>query len=432
MSFILGPHDDTSQIVNAVNYLLTNLGQQNTLIVNSITGEIISPFTGQVVSYLYQYVNIRYATSKDGVQNFSSSPTNALYYGIQNNNSSVASTSPSDYVWNLASPPFGTTNYLWYSTIGGRQILWVVAPTKPNSFFQQVENGIPINLDITTNSSNTTQINAYARIAGNPTPIPNTITTVGQSLPTIAQSFATWGLNSAWSLNDPDPASTNSLYITNGSYNIATNETTWNTPYIGEYNVNALSQITPNAGVITNGTIGGSTVVNTSANVTGSFIIGNGSLLTNLPIQPGTYSNANVAAYLPTNTSDVAASFFIGDGSLLTNLPIQPGTYSNANVAAYLPTNTSDVAASFFIGDGSLLTNLPIQPGTYSNANVASYLPTYGGDIDVANVTSGDWKISVTAGANLLFQYNGANVASLSSTGSLVLAGTLTQSGAPT
>jgi hypothetical protein len=394
MGFILGPHDDTSQIVNAVNYLLTNLGQQNTLIVNSGTGEIISPFTGQVVSYLYQYINVRYSTSKDGIQNYSISPTNALYYGLQNSNSQTPTEVPSQYVWNVASPAFGTTNYLWYSTIGGRQILWVVSPTRPNSFFQQVEDGVPINLDITTNSSNTTQINAYARIPGNPTPTPGTIVSSGQSLPTATQSFTVWGLNTAWSYNDPNPSSTNSLYITNGQYNLATNETTWNTPYVGEYNVTTLSQITPNAGVLTSGTIGGSIVVNTSANVTGNFIIGN--------------------------------------GSLLTNLPIQPGTYSNANVAAYLPTNTSDVAASFFIGDGSLLTNLPIQPGTYSNANVAAYLPTYGGDIDVANVTSGLWTISVTAGANLLFQYSGTNVASLSSTGSLVLAGTLTQSGTPT
>jgi hypothetical protein len=394
MSFILGPYDDNAQIISALNYLLTNLGQQNSLVVNSATGEIISPFTGQVVSYLYQYINVRYSTSKDGIQNYSISPTNQLYYGLQNSNSQTPTEVPGQYVWNAASPAFGTTNFLWYSTIGGRQIIWVVAPTRPNSFFQQVEDGIPINLDITTNSSNTTQINAYARIPGNPTPTPGTIVTASQNLPTPAQSLATWNLNTTWAYNDPNPSSTNSLYITNGSYNLATNETTWNTPYVGEYNVTTLSQITPNAGVITSGTIGGSTIVNTTANVTGNFII--------------------------------------GDGSLLTNLPIQPGTYSNANVAAYLPTNTSDVAASFFIGDGSLLTNLPIQPGTYSNANVAAYLPTYGGDISVANVTSGLWTISVTAGANLLFQYSGTNVASLSSTGSLVLAGTLTQSGTPT
>ena len=155
MSFILGPYDDNAQIVNAVNYLLTNLGQQNTLIVNSGTGEIISPFTGQVVSYLYQYINVRYSTSKDGVQNYSISPTNQLYYGLQNSNNQTPTEVPGQYVWNVASPAFGTTNFLWYSTIGGRQILWVVSPTRPNSFFQQVEDGIPINLDITTNSSNT-------------------------------------------------------------------------------------------------------------------------------------------------------------------------------------------------------------------------------------------------------------------------------------
>jgi hypothetical protein len=432
MAFILGVNDDNTQIVNAVNYLLTNLGQQNTLIVDAITGQIISPFTGQVVSYLYEFINIRYATSSDGLQNFSQSPTNATYYGVRNSDISAGTEVPSDYVWTLASPPFGTTNYLWYSTIGGRQIVFVESPTAPNSLFQQVQNNVPINLDVTTNSSNTTQINCYARIAGNPTPAPGTIVTTAQTLPTQLQSFSTWNLNTAWSLVDPNPSSPDSLYISNGQYNIATNETTWNTPYVGQFNVTALSQISTNLGTVVTGNVIGNILVNTTANITGNVFFGNGSQLTNLPIQPGTYSNANVAAYLPTNTSDVAASFFIGDGSLLTNLPIQPGTYSNANVAAYLPTNTSDVAASFFIGDGSLLTNLPIQPGTYSNANVAAYLPTYGGDIDVANVTSGLWKISVTAGANLLFQYGGTNVASLSSTGSLVLAGTLTQSGTPT
>jgi hypothetical protein len=295
-----------------------------------------------------------------------------------------------------------------------------VSPTRPNSFFQQVEDGIPINLDITTNSSNTTQINGYARIPGNPTPTPGTIVTAGQSLPTPAQSVATWNLNTTWSYNDPNPSSTNSLYITNGSYNLATNETTWNTPYVGEYNVTTLSQITPNAGVITSGTIGGSTIVNTTANVTGNFIIGNGSLLTNLPIQPGTYSNANVAAYLPTYGGDIG----VADVSASGNISAVGEITSFANVVA--------APGAFFIGDGSLLTNLPIQPGTYSNANVAAYLPTYGGDISVANVTSGLWTISVTPGANLLFQYSGTNVASLSSTGSLVLAGTLTQSGTPT
>ena len=36
------------------------------------------------------------------------------------------------------------------------------------------------------------------------------------------------------------------------------------------------------------------------------------------------------------NVTVTSGNHFIGDGSLLTNLPVQPGTYSNTNVAAYL------------------------------------------------------------------------------------------------
>jgi hypothetical protein len=141
-----------------------------------------------------------------------------------------------------------------------------------------------------------------------------------------------------------------------------------------------------------------------SGNITGAYILGNGSQLTGLPTQ---YSNANVAAYLPTysgeltaSTSNISgnstASFFIGNGSLLTGLPTQ---YSNANVAAYLPTysgvmaaSTSNVSgnstAAFFIGDGSFLTNLNVSNvvGVYGNANVSGYLPVYGGNILVNTI----------------------------------------------
>ena len=69
-----------------------------------------------------------------------------------------------------------------------------------------------------------------------------------------------------------------------------------------------------------------------------------------------TYGDSNVAAYLPTytgnlvsltgavtTTANVTANFFIGDGSLLTNLPVS--TYSNANVANYLPTYTGNLVS---------------------------------------------------------------------------------------
>jgi hypothetical protein len=72
--------------------------------------------------------------------------------------------------------------------------------------------------------------------------------------------------------------------------------------------------------------------LNATGNVTGNYIIGDGSLLTNLPI-PGIYGNTQVAQFLPTytgnlvslagpvvTTGNVTGNYIIGDGSLLTNV----------------------------------------------------------------------------------------------------------------
>ncbi len=84
-------------------------------------------------------------------------------------------------------------------------------------------------------------------------------------------------------------------------------------------------------------------------------------------------------------SGNVTATYFIGNGSQLTGLP---ASYSNTNVAAYLPTYTGNVAA------GNVLTNnLLYSNGTawsfsnYSNTNVAAYLPTYTGNISAGNLT---------------------------------------------
>ena len=52
---------------------------------------------------------------------------------------------------------------------------------------------------------------------------------------------------------------------------------------------------------------------------------------------------------------NVTADYFIGDGSLLTNLPA--GDYSNANVAAYLPTYTGNLSASNVGTTGNIIMN---------------------------------------------------------------------------
>ena len=88
---------DSSQVIDALNYALSNLGQGsgsltgNVLTANLTTGVITTSTASNYISYLYRYVNIRYATAADGSTGFSTSPTNATYYGVQN----TATASPS-------------------------------------------------------------------------------------------------------------------------------------------------------------------------------------------------------------------------------------------------------------------------------------------------------------------------------------------------
>ena len=87
------------------------------------------------------------------------------------------------------------------------------------------------------------------------------------------------------------------------------------------------------------------------------------------------YSNANVATYLPTYSGNltagnvvasgnIGATYYIGNGSALT------GMYGNTQVATYLPTYSGNSNAAFFTGNGYYLTGLP---ATYGNTQVSAY-----------------------------------------------------------
>ena len=198
--------------------------------------------------------------------------------------------------------------------------------------------------------------------------------------------------------------------------------------------VNGITNLTTQPGGVANLTIGSSPnvvvwqttgeyvtgVVSATGNITGSYILGNGSQLTGLA---ATYGNANVVAnlaalgsnpvsttgnitggnlsavggvYTPgvvsasgnvrggnintagviTATGNITGNCFIGNGSQLTAM------YGNANVVANLaaletnPISTSgNITGNFFIGNGSLLTGLP---ATYGNANVVANLAALG------------------------------------------------------
>ena len=148
MPYDINSNASSSDIADAVNYLLNNFTVG--LSSNPNSGEVVGP-TGVIVGYLYKYIAIKYADSQDGTVNFSNVPTNRLYYGIRNTDSTVESTNPTDYIWNLVTGGFGTTKLLWYAVTGGRQILFAVSTLIYNVGYVQ-DIGVAIDLDVITSS----------------------------------------------------------------------------------------------------------------------------------------------------------------------------------------------------------------------------------------------------------------------------------------
>jgi hypothetical protein len=140
----------------------------------------------------------------------------------------------------------------------------------------------------------------------------------------------------------------------------------------------------------------------TAGNVqTAGYLFGNGAFLTGI-VAGSSYSNVQVATYLPTYSGVVGASnvfvsgnvtaqYFLGNGALLTGIA---SSYSNVQVATYLPTYTGNVAnvrlgtsGILTFPDGTQQTTAAFGGGgNYGNANVAAFLPTYTGTTGITQI----------------------------------------------
>lgn len=149
MPFLLDGNPTSSEVSEAVNYLLSNFTTGLSSDVN--TGQITAS-DGNIVGYMYQYLSVKYADSFDGTVNFSDLPTNRQYYGLRNSASSSESTNPADYIWSKATGGFGTSKYIWYQTTGGRAIQIAVATSAPDVGWLQ-DSGYSIDLDVVTSAT---------------------------------------------------------------------------------------------------------------------------------------------------------------------------------------------------------------------------------------------------------------------------------------
>jgi len=224
MPFALDSSPELSEIAEAINYLLANY--VGNVSADPNTGQVVGP-QGVVVSYLYRYLSVKYADNYNGSLNFSDSPTNRGYYGLNNSNSSTESTNPADYIWYKVAGGFGTTKFLFYQTIGGRAINFVVATSAPDTSFIQ-DSGAAIDLDIITSGvkANSSAVAYLVQNQSDPAPTGFPRYTTGNNLP------------SGWSANIGTVSVGQVVWYSFGVYNgsslpvngIPANSTYWTVP----------------------------------------------------------------------------------------------------------------------------------------------------------------------------------------------------------
>ncbi len=223
-TFALDVNSSPGDIISGLNYAISNLGQgisaatANVLVANITTGEITTTSTNSsgytsttVVSYLYQYMNVKYANTSTGSSGFSSNSINKSYYGLRNTANTTISSNPTDYVWYQVTGGFGTTKSLWYQTIGGRQIAFFAGNTAPQADFITVPDDTFLNLDTVTSAQNNQIVNVNAYYEANTTPA----TPAGGTY-----NFATFTLTApaGWSANIPNFVANTSIYISQAAF----------------------------------------------------------------------------------------------------------------------------------------------------------------------------------------------------------------------
>jgi hypothetical protein len=238
-----------------------------------------------------------------------------------------------------------------------------------------------------TQTSNTLVVNNDATVNGNLTVLGTTTTINSNVIVTndknieLANNISTLVNLDGAGLQAGNAANT---YVTNWTYNYAANA--WST----------------NVGISAVG------------NITGSYILGNGSQLTGLP---ATYGNANVANYLASNSNVVIST--TGDFSTTGNVAVQQylaasnitgiDIQSLGNIGATngmftlgVVSAAGNITGNYFIGNGSQLTGLVSVSGTAATVTTnAQPNITSVGTLSTLTVTG-----SVTAG-NLLVSSQG-------------------------
>jgi hypothetical protein len=180
------------------------------------------------------------------------------------------------------------------------------------------------------------------------------------------------------------------LNIQQGNISVSGNITSGSELTVVSANITGVQGLTVSGGDITipSSMSGGS--LSAHGNVTANYIKGDGSQLTNLPVQPGTYDNSNVATFLAdfgsntiSTSGNITGNYFIGNATnaltagtvytnaqpnittigTLTSLSVTGNTQSGNLLTGGSISATGNISANTYTGNGSQLTGV---------ANIAS------------------------------------------------------------
>jgi len=135
MPFALDGNPSPSEISEAINYILANLGSGTPpgqyIVNNNPTTGFISNSVGTLLQYQYRYLDVKYADNTAGL-NFTDNPYGRLYFGLYNTDTVTESTDPNQYTWFQVTGGFGGTKTLWVVTAGGRHASFAASQEAPD------------------------------------------------------------------------------------------------------------------------------------------------------------------------------------------------------------------------------------------------------------------------------------------------------------
>ena len=175
--------------------------------------------------------------------------------------------------------------------------------------------------------------------------------------------------------------------------------------------------------------------VSASGNIVGNNVVFTGNLVGNISTTGNVIAGnlistqAIIAATNITAAANISGNYVLGNGAFLTGLANVGGNYSNANVAAFLPTFTGNVSANYFLGNGSQLACIAGANvvGIVSRANIANVAYSVSAANIVGNVANATYaeyaklaynawgngvvgSVTMDNTANVAYSVAGANV----------------------